>query len=145
MKHVYTPVEYVLNPYDDRLWYYIPGFNGYELSNDYYIRSMKHYRKYPFGILLEPVKKADGSYDKKDPSFSLSNDNNERVVIKLSEIVDRVNHMDRAISGYPRRTYVTDIQSRNKFVMKKRKHPLLDDITTSPAVFTIIQDDPYNN
>ena len=65
MKHVYTPVEYVLNPYDDRLWYYIPGFNGYELSNDYYIRSMKHYRKYPFGILLEPVKKADGSYDKK--------------------------------------------------------------------------------
>ena len=51
-------VEDVLNIFDtNRVWYYIPGFNGYELSSDGYLRSMKHYRRYPYGILIQPVKR----------------------------------------------------------------------------------------
>ena len=44
----YTPVENCLNIYEPRYWFYIPGFNGYELSNDGFVRSMKHYRRYPY-------------------------------------------------------------------------------------------------
>lgn len=63
-----------MNIYDDRLWYYIPGFNGYEVSNDGYVRSMKHWRKYPYGILIKPKSINNG-----EAIFELSNDNNERI------------------------------------------------------------------
>ena len=52
----FTPIQDVLDIYDpNRLWYNIPNFNGYEISNDNYIRSMKHYMKYPYGILIKKV------------------------------------------------------------------------------------------
>jgi hypothetical protein len=34
------PVELVLNIYDYRLWYFLPGYTGYEVFNEGYIRSM---------------------------------------------------------------------------------------------------------
>ena len=51
----FIPVQNFINPYDQNIWwYYIPGFNGYEISNTGIVRSMKHYKKYPFGILIKP-------------------------------------------------------------------------------------------
>ena len=54
----FNDVKYFLDIYDqNRLWYFIPqpGFNGYEVSNDGYVRSIKYYMKYPYGILISLV------------------------------------------------------------------------------------------
>ena len=49
----FVRVENYINPMSqDIWWYYIPGFNGYEISNTGIVRSMKHYKKYPYGILI---------------------------------------------------------------------------------------------
>lgn len=61
MRNKFTLVEDILGVYNDRVWYYILHYNGYEISNDGYIRSMKHYRKYPFGLLIEPKKDRKGN------------------------------------------------------------------------------------
>ena len=50
----FIPIESVLDINDQNIWwYYIPGFNGYELSSNGLVRSMKHFKKYPFGILIK--------------------------------------------------------------------------------------------
>lgn len=120
MKHrrKFTGVDSVLNIYDNRLWYYIPGFNGYEVSNDCYVRSMKHYLRYPYGILITPVTREPyGSSC--DPLFELSDDNNVRRRIRLSQIVRLAQTNNYNISGYPRATIITDISARNKYVKNK--------------------------
>lgn len=114
-KSKYTPVESVLNIYDERWWYYIPGFNGYEVSNDGYVRSMKHYRIYPYGILIQKVKREPyGSYQ--DPVYELSDDNNKRHRIRLSQIIHLAMTNQFSVAGYPRATIITDSGSRNKYV-----------------------------
>lgn len=106
----FIPVEDVLDVNDpNRWWFYIPGFNGYEISNDGYIRSMKHFMKYPYGILIKK-KKDHGT----DPSYELSDNNNERKVIRLSQIQYLAKTNPYAVSGYPRRTNISDIASRNQ-------------------------------
>lgn len=113
----YTPVESVLDPSDpNRLWYYIEGFNGYEISNDGYLRSMKHYRRYPFGILLVPKKNTE-----QDPVFEISDNNNERQVMHRSELMNIAMHPVRAVAGYPRMTCITDRFSRNERIFTKKK------------------------
>ena len=98
---------------NNRVWYYIEGYNGYELSNDGYLRSMKHYKKYPYGILLR------GTTDKKtgDIIYELTDDQNQRVHIGLSTLSiiaqNSSYNIDHA-NGYPRRTSITDIASRNQ-------------------------------
>lgn len=154
----YTGVESVLDIFDDnRYWFYIPGFNGYEISNDNYIRSMKHYRRYPYGILISPVKREPyGSSC--DPLFELSDDNNQRQRIRLSQLAYLAASNQYAVAGYPRKTIITDTGSRNKFVKNKDgiyckvyNGPVRgggkNSISTSPidntvhyAKFTIIQD-----
>lgn len=137
----YTRVEDVLDLNDDnRLWLYIPNFNGYEVSNDGYIRSMKHFRKYPYGILIKPVKKEPyGSSP--DPLFELSDNNNERQRIRLSQIMHLAMTNNFSVSGYPRTTRMRDCQSRNDrhFVKKSMKLPPLDK-EAKYAKFTIIQE-----
>lgn len=134
----YVGVETVLNVFDqNRLWYYIPSFNGYEVSNDGYLRSMKHYRKYPYGILISP-KKGKGE---QDPIFELSDNNNERQRIHLSQLMYMALNNPYKVAGYPRLTIVSDSSSRNDrhFVKKKPKVPPLDN-TVRYAKFTVIQD-----
>ena len=118
-KSNFTPIEDILDIFDyNRIWYYIPGFTGYEVSNDNIVRSMKHYRKYPYGILIKPVKREPyGSSP--DPLYELSDDNNERKRIRLSQIIHLAMSNQFAISGYPRATIITDTHSRNKFVKNK--------------------------
>lgn len=113
-----VPIEDVLNIYDDRLWYYIPGFNGYEISNDGYVRSMKHYRQFPFGIMIKPKARANSE----DPSFEISNDMNERVTIRRSQLLHLARCNPHQVYGYPRQTCITNFQSRNnKIAVNTRK------------------------
>lgn len=110
------PIQNILNIYDySRQWMFIPGFNGYEISNDCYIRSMKHYRKYPFGVLINPMRdKRNKNTD--DPLYELSDNDNNRKRIRLSEIKELVlNNKTKAV-GYPRATMVGSNSGRNKFV-----------------------------
>lgn len=99
MKNKFTLVEDALGVYNDRVWYYIPYYNGYEISNDGYIRSMKHYRKYPFGLLIEPKKNRKGEI-LQPIRYELSNDNNEREVLTLDEIKNLAYNNPRKIQYY---------------------------------------------
>lgn len=110
----YCAIEEVLNVYEPRSWYSIPGYRGYEVSNDHYVRSMKHFKKYPFGIMITPKNKGSNN-----PIFTLSNDNDVRISISLSEIIDLVNNNPIEV-GYPRATIITNRSSRNLSIVKKK-------------------------
>ena len=128
----FIPVESVLNPYDPSiLWYPIPGYNGYEISNTGYLRSQKHYHRYPCGILIRP--KTQGE----DPVFNLSDDNNNRVDVHLSELKNLAYNNPRGI--LPRGTLVADSSSHNdrRFVKKKTTFVPMDN-EPHYAKFTII-------
>ena len=112
---------------------------------------MKHYMKYPYGILVKPV---NGS---KDPIFEISDDNNKRKRKKLSELMNLAISNSNKVSGYPRATIVTDINSRNKYVKNNngayvkvyngpgaRKYIKQLDETPKYAKFTIIKDEINN-
>lgn len=126
----YAAVENFFNPFDSsRLWMAITGYNGYELSNDHYVRSMKHYRQYPYGLLITPKKDKNGEIlHPEDPIFELSDNNNNRCNLKLSEIINIVNKNKNNMPGYPRYTWQQDISPRNDrhFVKKEQKYPPLD-------------------
>lgn len=137
----YTPVECCLNVNEPRYWFYIPGFNGYEISNDGFVRSMKHYRRYPFGIMIKPVS-TKSEQNSTDPLFILSNNNNERKRVRLSQIAFLAKNNPYAVTGYPRLTIVTDRFSRNNpaFITRNSiKTPPIDNNYYYPK-FTIIQD-----
>ena len=134
-KKKYILVEDVLNIHDpNRVWLYIPGFNGYEISNDGYIRSIKHWRKYPFGILIQPRS------NKKDtePIYNITNDNNERVNISYSEIYRLAHSVTNITPGYPRKTIETNVGSRNQKCTIKRPPKQVDN-TVHSVRFTIIK------
>lgn len=140
----FIPVENVLNIYDThRLWYSLMEYyNGYELSTDGYIRSMKHRKKYPFGIMITPKKNKDGTIkNPEDPIFELSNNNNERVQVHHSDLINIVKNQTHAISGYPRYTYIGDANPRNdrRFVKKQQNKQLNDNERKIPK-FTIIKE-----
>jgi len=140
----FIPIETVLSFYDDRYFYYIPGFNGYEVSNDGIVRSMKHYKKYPFGILIKPRKNKKGIVDQ-DPVYELSNNQNERVSIRLSQIMQLARENPYHVTGYPRRMNITDIAPRNQrcFIKKKIKYPPVDNTHPRSPRFTIICEEEY--
>ena len=122
----FTPVQQYIDPYNSDLWwYYIPGFNGYEISNTGIVRSMKHFRKYPFGILIKPreIKNPIDLFTKQynELTYELSDNNNERQVVKRSDLLNLVSSNKYNIEGYPRRTVVSDIGSRNlRYFIKKK-------------------------
>ena len=134
----YAAVEYYINVADpNRLWMAIHGYNGYEISNDNYIRSMKHYKEYPYGILITPKKDKDGNIlHPENPIFVLSDDNNNRCSLSLSQIIEIVN-LHNNIPGYPRYTWQQDISPRNDrhIVKKQQKCPPLDN-TVRYSAFT---------
>lgn len=157
-KSNFKAVEDFIDIFDTNIyWLFIPGFNGYEVSNLGHIRSMKHYVKYPYGILIAPVKREPYG-NSPDPLYELSDDNNERKRIRLSQIIHLAMTNRFAVAGYPRATIITNSSSRNTFVKNQngayvkvyngprkgggRKSisiPPIDN-TTHYAKFTIIQD-----
>ena len=119
---------------------------------------MKHYMKYPYGILISPVSR-EPYKSSTDPLYEISDDNNKRQRIRLSQIMHLAFTNQFSVLGYPRLTIITDTDSRNKYVKDengaytkvyngpkkgggrkgKVKMPLMDP-TTHYAKFTIIQD-----
>lgn len=120
----FTPVEEVLNIYDmNRVWYPVYGYNGYEVSNDKIVRSMKHYKKYPYGLLIKPIKDTD--------NYVLSDDNNCRKTLSVEEIYQLgITNPFNKSSNYPRPTAMTDGNPRNDrhFIKKEKlqRDPQLD-------------------
>ena len=115
---------------------------------------MKHYVKYPYGIIIKPVQREPyGSSC--DPLFEISDDNNKRKRIRLSQIMNLALTSNVGVRGYPRSTVVCNTSSRNKFVkndkgayvkvyngpgVKKELNVPPMDNTARYAKFTIIQD-----
>lgn len=135
----YIPIESVIDVNDPNVWwFYIPGFNGYEISNTGLVRSMKHFKKYPYGILI----KTRNKIREQDPSFELSDNNNERVIIRLSQLQHLARSNPYSVHGYPRHTICTDIAPRNMraFIKKQIKVQPLDNTTRFPK-FTIIDEE----
>lgn len=88
---------------DPQLWWSIPGFNGYEMSDYGFVRSMKYFQRCPFGMLIK--------FDSKG-YYILSDNNNDRIKIHRKELWDLV--ISNPYSPQPRRTCQTDCYSRNK-------------------------------
>jgi hypothetical protein len=123
---------------NERVWYYIPGFNGYEISNDYYIRSMKHWKKYPTGILIKPIstRQSDGLQ-----TFELSNDNNERVRVTPFELMELAKSNNYQYPGYPRKTYQCDMAPRNIHAfIKKKEQPRYNEEANIIPHFSVIKE-----
>lgn len=97
---------------DNRIWYCIKGFNGYEYSNFREVRSMKNFKKYPYGKILKPKSDSNGIY------YMLSDNHNDKTKIYQNEIENIIINDDNLRT---RRTEQTDTGSRNKLVPTKRQ------------------------
>lgn len=125
---MYKRVEDFIDINDmSRKWYAIPGYNGYELSTDGIVRSMKLFRKYPYGILIKPDKSG---------KYTISNSNNQRTTLSIPEMLQLINS-DEYSKAYPR--YTTDLyhNSRNQSCTVVREPKHIDKEMHSPK-FTII-------
>lgn len=112
----------------DQLWYCLKDYNGYEYSNDGYLRSMKNYLKNPQGKLIKKYKSKQGPY------FMLVNNHNERVKVYESDIKQMVkNKQYDAV----RRTNETNISSRN--ILEPTKRQKQNNVYVTPT-FTIIKE-----
>ena len=97
----------------ERSWYCLRDYNGYQYSNDGYLRSMKNYIKNPQGVLIKKYHtKRKGDY------FYLVNNNNDTVKVYESEIKAMIARKEYTTIM---KTNQTDISSRNKLVPTKRQ------------------------
>ena len=139
MKRRVTPIEEVVDITDPNiLWNYIPGFNGYEVSYELnQVRSMKHYMEYPYGILIKPRKRSNN-----DPTYELSDNNNKRVSVRLSQLIYLARTNPWGVTGYPRRTIISNPCSRNQrvFVHKQTSIPEVPKRIGSYPLFEILID-----
>ena len=100
---MYTRVEDCIDLNDKSIkWYNIPGYNGYQVSNNGFVRSLKHFRKYPFGIIIRH----------RNGLFSLTNSNNKRETIRYKNILELVENDSYSMS-YPYDTNEVNYTSRN--------------------------------
>lgn len=136
------PLESVINPYDQNiLWYTIKGFNGYQLSNLGYIRSMKNFNKYPYGTLLKFQDTKNGRY------YILSDNNNVRRKLLLSEIQQAVKDSNvQSCFGYQYASPIIRNQRKflkfdygNKDNIIKEATPIRKEKVFTPS-FTVIRD-----
>ena len=118
---------------DNRIWQCIKGYNGYEYSNDGLLRSMKNFNVNPMGKLLKRY------HDKKGYYYMLSDNNNDRKKVYETEIMYIVQTDQNPIL---RRTYETDIGSRNRLVYRPKQKINLNNIV-HPR-FTIVDDGKIN-
>lgn len=152
------PLETVVDVNDPNLWFYfIHSFPSYEISSpishDIYdrngillynkgssiVRSLKSVYQYNYGILVRPRSRANPN----DPTFELTNNQNERVCVRLSQLVYLAKNPPFAVSGYPRHANMVGLTCRNdrKFIVKKLKSPQLDNTTRFYPKFHIIADE----
>lgn len=131
MKGKFIEVADVLGLGPERRWLYIPGYNGYEISTDGYLRSMKHYKKYPTGILIRPVSGTD--------TFEISNDHNKRVRVNINELKQLAEANKFVIADYPRKTYVCDMAPRNNRAFIPNESKPKDEAYITPK-FTVIKE-----
>lgn len=133
------PVESVFDlETDSQLWYNVPGYNGYEISNLGYVRSMKNFRVYPYGMLLRPK----GKDKKGNNCFELSDDFNRRKILSVEEIWNLAMNNPYKNNSYPRSTWTTDNQSRNPLLFSHTRtdpRPLQQE-TYSYVEFPVIKD-----
>lgn len=143
------PIDYIVDIYDNRRqWAAIPGFFGYQISNDYLIRSYKYKSKYPFGILVVPKRKS-----KKDPMnaiYEISDNDNMRIEISLADILNLVNSQQAQLfnttwtlpildSARNKRMWINqdpELTAQKKGLVKKSS-PLNKKETTRMARFTV--------
>ena len=118
---------------DNRIWQCIKGYNGYEYSNDGLLRSMKNFNVNPMGKLLKRY------HDKKGYYYMLSDNNNDRKKVYETEIMYILQTDQNPIL---RRTYETDIGSRNRLVYRPKQKINLNNIV-HPR-FTIVDDGKIN-
>ncbi len=136
-------MEQVIGLYDtETLFYHLHYFPSYEISNrtslhGHLVRSFKSAHKYPYGMLMKPK---NGS-DYNDPVYELTDLNNERKLVKLSELLYMAMNPPYAVSGYPRRIYEVDNTCRNdkNFINKKSKCPELDNTERTFPKFKILE------
>lgn len=102
------PIESVVNIYDTSiLWADLgPQYNGYQISNTGLVRSMKFFKKYPFGILLEP----------ENGKIKISNSLNQ---IEQVDVLNIYNSLSRSSFNIP--TNSTYTRSRNPFITSQSK------------------------
>ena len=100
------PIESVVNIYDSRiLWTELgPEYNGYQISNTGLVRSMKFYKKYPYGILIEPV----------NGYIRISNSLNEVVQVDVIKIFN-----SKKITDFIIPTTSTYARGRNPLITSK--------------------------
>lgn len=87
---------------NDKVWYFIPGFNGYQINSEGIVRSMKMMHKDPGHKL---VKDKSGKY-------ILTNDNNKRVRISPEELMDMTFNSNKELN--PVMDDVVYLGGRNK-------------------------------
>ena len=111
-------------------------------AGSYIIRSLKSVHQYHFGILLKPLERSNPN----DPSFEMTDLNNERKCVRLSQLVYMAKNLPYAVSGYPRHANMVSLNCRNEraFINKKLKTPQLDNTTRFYPKFNIIEDIPQD-
>ncbi len=102
-----TPIETVLDIYNPNiLWADLgPHFKGYQISNTGIIRSMKFYKKHPYGILINPTSNG---------TVKLSNSVNQSEQVSVSDLLNIVK-----TNGYNIATYNTYCRSRNPLITSR--------------------------
>ena len=102
------PIETVVNIYDQNIkWAELgPDFNGYQISTTGLIRSMKFYKKYPYGILIEPDKSGN---------VKLSNSLNQVEQVNINDELKKARF-------WRYNTCDTYIRSRNPVISSKSKY-----------------------
>lgn len=121
-------IESILDIYNPNIvWFPLSDeYKGYEYSNTGIMRSMKFYKKYPYGIQIKPDK---------DLNFELSNCFNQRVKIYYKDLPLDYNNF--------RPTIYSDRFGRNPIITSKSytitKNKKVFDKESKPAKFTIIQ------
>ena len=101
------PVQNVIRESDNIFWGDLsPQFRGYQLSNTGLVRSLKFGNKFHFGVIIQ---------QRKDGSYELSNDSNQRVIITVDELQKIVNQN----GGYTYPTYIVPNNNRNPICTSK--------------------------
>ena len=120
------PIESVINIYDTSIvWADLgPDYKGYQISNTGLVRSMKFFKKYPFGILLEPD----------NGKLKISNSLNQ---VEQIDVMKIYNSLSKSSFNIPTNTTYTRsrnplITSKSKIMKDKKKY---NDILKQPSGF----------
>lgn len=142
MKKRVVDIREIFPDNDNTLWYDIPGYPSYQLSNTGYVRSYKQLKQHPFGILKSPDKYG---------CYTLTDNNNVTCKLDLSELKSLVNNC-KDLRGYTtyckesccrgrgrNQRYFIDFGNMNKRNAVKKPKPIRKE-ECSIFKFTIVPD-----